>query len=60
MAGSWTTPVAEEGTMKIAAQVLMFAATAGLAVLAVNTRKLPTEQETRQAPVSADSDQWFI
>lgn len=49
--------------MKLAAQVLMLAATAGLAVLAVGTRR-PTDQTKKEdsapAPAPADADAWFI
>lgn len=46
--------------MKIAAQVLMLAATAGLALLAVSQRKpLDTKQE-EPTPVQADPDAWFV
>jgi len=49
--------------MKLAAQVLMLAATAGLALFAVGTRK-PTEetnkQESTPAPAPAEADAWFI
>lgn len=46
--------------MKTAAQILMVAATAGLALLAVSTRK-PIEP-TKQAPASvqAEPDAWFV
>lgn len=47
--------------MKLAAQVLMLAATAGLAVLAAGTRR-PTDQTKKEesAPAPADADAWFI
>lgn len=46
--------------MKLAAQVLMLAATAGLAVLAVSTRKPLDQKKEEPAPVQAESDAWFV
>jgi len=50
--------------MKLAAQVLMLAATAGLALLAVGTRRATdqTKEESApaRAPAPADADAWFI
>ena len=46
--------------MKIATQLLMIAATAGLAVLAVNTRKPADQKKEEPAPVQAETDTWFI
>lgn len=48
--------------MKFAAQVLMLAATAGLAVLAVSTRKPIDQKKDQPASVQAeaDIDAWFI
>jgi len=60
--GGWRqSPLAEESRMKLAAQVLMLAATAGLAVLAVSTRR-PTDQMEKEesAPAPAPADAWFI
>lgn len=55
--------LAEESKMKLAAQVLMLAATAGLALLAVGNRR-PTEetnkQESAPAPAPTEADAWFI
>ena len=51
--------------MKLAAQVMMLAATAGLAVIALTTRK-PPEDETKDAEphppahATVDSDAWFV
>jgi hypothetical protein len=46
--------------MKLAAQFLMVAATAGLAVLAVSTRKPIDAKKDDPAPVRAETDAWFI
>jgi hypothetical protein len=46
--------------MKIAAQVLMLAATAGLAVLAVSTRKPFESKKEEPAPLQAETDAWFV
>lgn len=46
--------------MKFATQVLMLAATAGLAVLAVSTRKPLDPTKDDPAPVQAETDAWFI
>lgn len=48
--------------MKLAAQVLMLAATAGLALLAAGTRRTaePEKPETAPAPAPAESEAWFI
>lgn len=62
--GSSTTTL-EEPIMKTAAQFLMLAATAGLALLAATTRKpvaepsSPEAPQTR-APAEADADAWFV
>jgi hypothetical protein len=55
-------PQVEESMMKLAAQVLMLAATAGLALLAVGTRRPaePEQPESAPAPAPAESDAWFI
>ena len=51
--------------MKLAAQVVMLAATAGLAVIALTTRK-PAEDDSREseahppAHAAVDSDAWFV
>jgi hypothetical protein len=55
--------LAEESMMKFAAQVLMLAATAGLALLAAGTRRTseaPEKQENAPAPAPAESEAWFI
>lgn len=46
--------------MKIAARVLMLAATAGLALLAVSTRKPLEPKKEEPTPVQADPDAWFV
>jgi len=46
--------------MKIAAQVLMLAATAGLAMLAVSTRKPLEPKKEEPAPVQSEADAWFV
>ena len=46
--------------MKLAAQFLMVAATAGIAVLAVTTRKPIEQKKEDPAPVPAETDAWFI
>lgn len=46
--------------MKIAAQLLMLAATAGLAVLAVTTRKPLEPTKEQPIPIQADPDAWFV
>jgi len=46
--------------MKLAAQVLMIAATAGLAVLAVGTRKPLDAQKDDPASVQAEPEAWFV
>lgn len=48
--------------MKLAAQVLMLAATAGLALLAAGTRRTaePEKPESAPAPAPAESEAWFI
>lgn len=46
--------------MKIAAQVLMLAATAGLAVLAVSTRNPLEPKKDQPTPVQAEPDAWFV
>lgn len=48
--------------MKLAAQVLMLAATAGLAVFAVSTRKPIDQKQDDPAPTqaAAEADAWFI
>lgn len=53
----------EEPIMKIAAQFLMLAATAGLAMFAATTRKPVDETGSREAvpaPAETDVDAWFI
>lgn len=53
----------EEPIMKLTTHVLMLAATAGLAMLAVTTRKPveePRDQEVAPTPVETDVDAWFI
>lgn len=46
--------------MKTAAQILMVAATAGLALLAVSTRKPIESKKEAPAPVQAEPDAWFV
>ena len=46
--------------MKLAAQFLLVAATAGLAVLAVTTRKPIDQSNDDPAPTQAETDAWFI
>lgn len=52
--------------MKLATQILMLAATAGLAVLAVNTRKPaePKQEEPKPPSAAAEAeteiDSWFV
>lgn len=49
--------------MKLAAQVLMLAATAGLALLAAGTRRTaeePEKPESAPAPAPSESEAWFI
>lgn len=48
--------------MKLAAQVLMLAATAGLAVLAVSNRKPIDQKKDEPAPAQAEAeaDAWFV
>lgn len=46
--------------MKTAAQVLMLAATAGLALLAVSTRKPIDADREAPPPPQAESDAWFV
>ena len=46
--------------MKLAAQVLMIAATAGLAVLAVSTRKPLDPKKEDPISVQAEPDAWFV
>jgi hypothetical protein len=62
--GGWRqSPLAEESKMKLAAQVLMLAATAGLALFAVGTRKSTEEtnkQESAPATAPTEADAWFI
>jgi hypothetical protein len=45
--------------MKLAAPVLMLLASAGLAVLALTTRR-PVENASRSAPTVTESDAWFV
>ncbi len=46
--------------MKTAAQILMVAATAGLALLAVSTRKPMEPKKEQPASVQAEPDAWFV
>lgn len=46
--------------MKTAAQILMVAATAGLALLAVSTRKPIEHKKEAPASVQAEPDAWFV
>lgn len=52
--------------MKLAAQVMMLAATAGLAVIALTTTRKPAEDDSREseahrpAHAAVDSDAWFV
>lgn len=46
--------------MKLAAQVLMIAATAGLAVLAVSTRKPLDQKKDDPVPALTEPDAWFV
>lgn len=46
--------------MKIAAQVLMLAATAGLAVLAVSTRRPLEPKKAEPTPAQTEADAWFV
>lgn len=46
--------------MKTATQILMVAATAGLALLAVSTRKPVDPKQEAPTPVQADPDAWFV
>ncbi|HSM09717.1 MAG TPA: hypothetical protein VLA33_11985 [Gemmatimonadota bacterium] len=46
--------------MKTAAQILMVAATAGLALLAVSTRKPIEPKKEEPTPVQAEPDAWFV
>ena len=46
--------------MKLAAQFLMVAATAGLAVLAVTNRKPIDQKKDDPAPTQQETDAWFI
>ncbi|MFW6089841.1 MAG: hypothetical protein ACODAB_08815 [Gemmatimonadota bacterium] len=46
--------------MKTAAQILMVAATAGIALLAVSTRKPVEPRKENPTPVQAEPDAWFV
>ncbi len=46
--------------MKTAAQILMVAATVGLALLAVSTRKPIELSKEDPTPVQAEPDAWFV
>jgi hypothetical protein len=58
--GRKQTLYAEEPEMKLAAQFLMVAATAGLAVLAVTNRKPIDQKKDDPAPTQQETDAWFI
>lgn len=46
--------------MKLATQLLMIAATAGLAVLAAGNRPTADVKKAQPTPLRAESDAWFI
>lgn len=45
--------------MRLATQVIMLAATAGIAMLAATNRK-PVERKEAPAPAATETDAWFV